>query len=438
MQSNPPKDEPDADPASIETLIEELDGLVDESTPDTVYEDIQEAKAALVEAHQEGLIDSRHRVLDTRDAAEAFVGSVIFASGLLVEDGVFDIGTHLFTADVAGFPLFLVANTLFVVLMTYALVEWTGRNTRDSMHVLGIPVRVVMILAVSFVVATALMIVWGRIDVVSDPVAALARVNVVWTVGSLGAALGDILSKGDPSEQSVAEIERRAASSRWSPPPESVADALPDHDTESALVADLLSRFDALKTTVDSDELPEVRRIRERAIEAAVDESLDDHIRKYTGRDIAEGFVGSIFFSIPFLVEDGVFDVAAYFLSFRVGGFPVYFVVNAGFVFGMVAMLVYWAGPKEVTVTRPILGFIPRRLVGISLISFLTAAAMMTMWGRVEGWTDPVVAVARISVVWTVASFGAALGDILPGESSGDDIDLSELGEQVEELISDR
>jgi len=44
------------------------------------------------------------------------------------------------------------------------------------------------------------------------------------------------------------------------------------------------------------------------------------------------------------------------------------------------------------------------------------------MWGRVGNWQEPVVAVARISVVWTVASFGASLGDILPGESSGTDI----------------
>lgn len=43
-------------------------------------------------------------------------------------------------------------------------------------------------------------------------------------------------------------------------------------------------------------------------------------------------------------------------------------------------------------------------------------------------------AVALISVVWTVALFGAALGDMLPGESSGDDIndDLADLGELVE------
>jgi hypothetical protein len=70
-------------------------------------------------------------------------------------------------------------------------------------------------------------------------------------------------------------------------------------------------------------------------------------------------------------------------------------------------------------------------MVGIALVSLLTAAALMTMWGRVDNWQDPVVALARISVVWTVASFGAALGDILPGESSGADIndDLAAYGD---------
>jgi hypothetical protein len=47
------------------------------------------------------------------------------------------------------------------------------------------------------------------------------------------------------------------------------------------------------------------------------------------------------------------------------------------------------------------------------------------------GVAASVVALARISVVWTVASFGASLGDILPGESSGRDIndDWATLGD---------
>jgi uncharacterized membrane protein len=204
------------------------------------------------------------------------------------------------------------------------------------------------------------------------------------------------------------------------------------HLSDAELVNSIHAEFAELASAVDSgDERREVHRMRAQAVDAALEDAFGDRIQKYTGRDIAEAFVGSIFFSIPFLVEDGVFDVADYFLSFQIGVFPVFFVVNTAFVLLMILALVYWAGPQDVRVNRPIFGFVPRRLVGIAVVSFLTAAALMTMWGRFEGWSDPVVAVTRISVVWTVASFGAALGDIPPGESSGDDIndDLAALGD---------
>jgi len=115
----------------------------------------------------------------------------------------------------------------------------------------------------------------------------------------------------------------------------------------------------------------------------------------------------------------------------------VFYLLNTVFILTMIVALVYWAGPQDVDVSLPIFRFVPRRMVGIAVVSFLAAAALMTMWGRAANWQDPVVAVARISVVWTVASFGAALGDILPGKSSGDDIndDLADLGEAVEDYV---
>jgi len=78
-------------------------------------------------------------------------------------------------------------------------------------------------------------------------------------------------------------------------------------------------------------------------------------------------------FATPLLVEDGVFDVAGSFL------------VNAGVVLVIVAALVYWAGPQDVELSRPLFGVVPCRLVGIAVVSFLTAAALTTMWGRVAG-----------------------------------------------------
>ena len=401
-----------ADAPVVEALAEAIDAAVAEA--DVAGPVVDETKALLQSAGSRGLIDTKLRRLDPRDAAEALVGSVIFASPLLVEDGVFDIADHLFGSTVYGVPVFLLANTGFVVVMTYALVEWTGRD-RDEAHRLfgAVPTRIVMILAVSFVVAAVLMTVWGRIDPLARPVEALARVTVLWTVGSLGAGLGDIVSEPDTTAPPTAG-------------PTGTEDL-----SDAALLASLQEGLEELATVVDdAARKRELEQLSRRAEAAAGGERFGQQIRKYTTRDVAEAFVGSVFFSIPFLVEDGVFDVAGYFLSVRVGALPVLLVVNAGFVLAMIGALVYWAGPQDVKVSRPLFGVVPRRLVGIGLVSFLTAAMLMTMWGRVDGWTDPLVALARISAVWTVAAFGASLGDVLPGESSGDDL-YDDLGELV-------
>ena len=419
--------------ATIEELFVDL-ATLRELHGDVVTAEIQDVEHLLVEAHGRGMIESGTRELDSRDVAEAFVGSVIFATPLLVEDGIFDIAAYLFDATVSNVPVFLIANTLFVVFMTYALLEWTGRNRSETETLFGVvPVRLLMTLVISFVVAAVLMTVWGRVGGWQSPVEAIARINVLWTVGSLGAALGDIVSKGDPgpdvdTEAITAAVERNPGveSATIQEPPASVTRL-----SDGALVDELNRQFDTLESAVETEShRSEINRLREQTIQAALDDVFGEQIQKYTSRDVAEAFVGSIFFSIPFLVEDGVFDIADFFLSFRIGLFPVYFLANAVFVLVMILALVYWAGPQDVQVNRPILGFIPRRLIGIAVVSFLTAAALMTMWGRVDNWQDPVVALARISVVWTVASFGAALGDILPGESSGDDIndDLADLG----------
>ena len=423
------------DPAetTIESLFADLNTVTVETTVPRADAAAHDIKQLLVEAYERGLLDSGVRELQPRDAAEAFVGSVIFASPLLVEDGVFDIAAHLFGSTVAGVPIYLLANTLFVVVLTYALLEWTGRNQQETTVFLrSLPVRVVMILVVSFVVATLLMTFWGRVNGWTSPIAAIARITVIWTVGSIGAALGDILSDNDsapavsappptPESNDASEADAAATADR------TTAAAL----TDSALVDALQAEFDDLESAVGASHREAVTRIRAETVQAALDDGFGDRIQKYTSRDIAEAFVGSIFFAIPFLVEDGVFEIADYFLSVRFAGLPVAFLLNAAFVLVMILALVYWAGPQDVRIRRPLFGVIPRRLIGIAIVSFLTAAALMTLWGRVNGWADPVVALARISVVWTVASFGASLGDILPGESSGADIsdDLAALGD---------
>ncbi|MFB6296162.1 MAG: hypothetical protein ABEH66_04885 [Halobacteriales archaeon] len=433
-------DAPPPDP-SVEDLLEDLEAVAEDLDSPEAGTPVRGAEDLLAAASDRGILDSGLRRLDPRDAAEAFVGTVIFASPLLVEDGVFDIADHLFGVTVMGVPAFLVANTLFVVVLTYALLEWTGRDRVEVRDVLGIvPARLVMTLAVSFLASAVLMTIWGRVDP-GSPVEAIARINVLWTVGSIGAALGDILA-----DDSAPSVDRHPGADHHPgtdqhPGPDDRPDGTNSPDgteelSDGQLLASLHEGFDELESRAESEaDREEIRRLRARARGAATDEPFGERIRKYTTRDVAEAFVGSVIFSIPFLVEDGVFDVANYFLSVRVGAFPVFFVLNAAFVLVIVEVLVYRTGPQDVQVYRPLFGVVPRRLVGITVVSFLTAAALMTMWGRVGGWTDPVVAVARVSAVWTVAAFGAALGDILPGESSGDDIndDLAELGERITE-----
>jgi uncharacterized membrane protein len=418
------------DTATVEDLFSDLRRVREEDGDAETREEVLDVKHLLAEAYERGLIDSGVRDLEASDAAQAFVGSVIFASPLLVEDGIFDIADYLFEFTVAGVPIFLITNTVFVVFMTYALLEWTGRNKEDTDLLFGVfPARVLMVLAISFAVSALLMTVWGRVEGWQSPTEALARINVIWTVGSLGAALGDIVSDGDTSPV----VERHREGSGGPGGSSDGTDVQSTQLSDSALVAAINQEFDELEATVDDTH--EVKRIREETIQAALDNAFGTQINKYTSRDIAEAFVGSIIFAVPFLVEDGVFDVADFFLSFRVGAAPIFFLVNTAFVLVMILALVYWAGPQDVQVSRPVFGFIPRRLIGIAAVSFLTAAALMTMWGRVDNWQDPVVAIARISVVWTVASFGASLGDILPGESSGDDIndDLAALGDGRDE-----
>ena len=167
----------------------------------------------------------------------------------------------------------------------------------------------------------------------------------------------------------------------------------------------------------DPDEREEVRR----AISLVENLPLAGAIEKYTTRDMAQAFVGSILLSVPLLVEGGVEEIAAHFLGSTAVGVPVFFLGNIVFSVFLTGSLIYWSDIRDVRVHKPIFGFVPRRLLGVLVIAFLTSVFTMTLWGRVV-WSEPLVAFSRVSVVWTVASFGGALGDILPGESGGEDI----------------
>ena len=187
---------------------------------------------------------------------------------------------------------------------------------------------------------------------------------------------------------------------------------------------DLLAKLDALESVVDDDaERRKVKQTIAMVERMPGSKAFTTRISKYTTRDVAESFVGAVIFSLPLLVEDGVFEIAEWLVEFTPGGVPVFFIANVLFVLGMTAGLLYYADFRQIKVMNPILGVIPRRYVGVLGVSLLTAFLMLLMWGRLHS-EDPttVEQVSRVTVIWAAAAFGAALGDILPGESQGKDM----------------
>ena len=197
---------------------------------------------------------------------------------------------------------------------------------------------------------------------------------------------------------------------------------------EPADIVAVLDELDELESTITTPaQHRQLQATRER-VEQLGGRFVDHQIDKYTSRDMGEAAVGSIVFALPLWVEDGVFEIADHFVEFLVGGIPVFLLANVLFVCGLAAGVIYGVDVREVAITNPIFGVIPRRLVGVLGVSLLTTAALMMMWGRLFV-DDPstLAMVARLTVIWTAAALGASLGDILPGESKGTDLTLNTL-----------
>ncbi|KKF39427.1 hypothetical protein FK85_28625 [Halorubrum saccharovorum] len=189
-------------------------------------------------------------------------------------------------------------------------------------------------------------------------------------------------------------------------------------------INDLLAKLDALSDTVDEGhEREKVRQTISLVERMPGSAAFTTRITKYTSRDMAEAFVGSVLFALPLLVEGGVFEIATWFAAVTPGGVPVFLLAHVGFVLVMTAGLLYFADFRQIEISHPIFGVIPRRYAGILLVSLFTSVFMLALWGRLhEGDPTALERVSRVAVVWAAAAFGAGLGDILPGESQGEDI----------------
>lgn len=173
---------------------------------------------------------------------------------------------------------------------------------------------------------------------------------------------------------------------------------------------ELLDHLEELEEVADSRE--ERRLVRESirsARRAATPRVFGRVIRGFDLRDAGEAFVGSVVFGIPMLVEQGTLEIGEFIASN-----PVYYVLTLLLGVGIPVGILYVVDFQRVEIVNPIFGVVPRRLVGILVISFGTAAVLMTVWGRV-GWGEPWLALCQVTVTFVVMAIGASLGDILPG-----------------------
>lgn len=182
-------------------------------------------------------------------------------------------------------------------------------------------------------------------------------------------------------------------------------------DEEAPDMGDLFDQLEELEETVDTQEEHEqVRETMRIALMATrTGGPFGRVVRGFDVADLSEALLGSILFGIPMAVEGGTQEVGA-FLADR----PVYLVGTGLFGIGLTIGILYVADIQDVRVHEAIFGFLPRRLAGIWGVSFVSAVALLTAWGRIA-WSAPDVAMASVVVVFVPMSIGAALGDILPG-----------------------
>ncbi len=192
-----------------------------------------------------------------------------------------------------------------------------------------------------------------------------------------------------------------------------------DDPTPVEVVEHLEALEESIDSAADQQKAKRIRHLGEQLhrFEQAQLERVEGQISRYTTRDVIETVVGATIFSLPLLVEGGVYEIGTHFATTMVYGLPIYFIGNIVFVTIVTSGMLYYAEFRDVEITY-LFGVIPQRLTAVLIIAFLVAAGTMSLWGQLA-WSDPFVAVCQISVVWTAGAFGAGLGDILPGESRG-------------------
>lgn len=181
-------------------------------------------------------------------------------------------------------------------------------------------------------------------------------------------------------------------------------------DAESPDIDDLLDHLEDMEATADTHEereqVREAMRVARRVDTGGV---FGRVIRGFDRGDLTEAMLGSLIFGVPMAVEDGTL-AAGEFVATR----PAFLAGTLLFTAWVVIGILYVADIQDVQVHRPLLGIVPRRLVGVLGVSFLMGILLFTAWGRID-WSDPWIAFSQVVVAYLPMAIGAALGDILPG-----------------------
>ncbi|RXK46717.1 DUF2391 family protein [Halorientalis pallida] len=183
-----------------------------------------------------------------------------------------------------------------------------------------------------------------------------------------------------------------------------------ESDDEPPTLGDLLDELDEYEESLtDPARRERMQEIIETATEVEEPAVFGRTIVGFDRADLVEATLGALLFGIPMMVEGGTQEVGA-FVATR----PVYLVGTLAFAVATTVGILYVAEFQDVRIYKPLLGFLPRRLVGVLGVSLLLSLAMSTVWGRVD-WANPWLAFCTCAVAFVPMAIGSALGDILPG-----------------------
>ncbi|WGI17435.1 DUF2391 family protein [Methanonatronarchaeum sp. AMET-Sl] len=181
-------------------------------------------------------------------------------------------------------------------------------------------------------------------------------------------------------------------------------------DDEEVDLSSLVDEFERLEESVESKKhRNHIQKLKEKTIKLSNPRMFGVVVEGFGKRDMIEAFLGSILIGIPVIIEEGTLEIGEF-----IAQHPLFLLGTLVFGVLLVIGILYYTDIQDVRITNPIFGLIPRRLLGILSIAFISSIVLMTVWGRVD-WSEPMIAFSQCAFTFVAMSIGAALADILPG-----------------------